>query len=165
MISFHIFKQKKQNIYAVVDGMSFPIEDVNDQIFSKNLLGQGIAITAATESICSPCDGKLTTLFPTGHAFGIVREDGVEILVHIGIDTVNLKGKGFKILKKKNQFVKRGEKIVDVDFAYLKQMNLDSTVMVIVTNSQNKKLKQINYGKVESGKTEIISIQEKEDKQ
>ena len=101
-----IFKSLKNNqkntnnVYAVVNGVSFNLEYVDDNVFSKKVMGEGVAIVPTSSEVCAPCAGVLTTLFPTGHAFGITRDDGVEILVHIGLDTVNLKGKGFTILKK-----------------------------------------------------------------
>ena len=64
--------------------------------FTKKVMGEGVAIVPTSSEVCAPCSGVLTTLFPTGHAFGITRDDGVEILVHIGLDTVNLKGKGLQ---------------------------------------------------------------------
>ncbi|MGN1343595.1 MAG: PTS glucose transporter subunit IIA [Traorella sp.] len=94
------FFSNKQWIYAVTDDICFPLKEVNDDIFSKKVLGDGITIAPTSNIVYSPCDGILTTLFPTGHAFGITRDDGLEILVHIGIDSVMMKGKGFKVFKK-----------------------------------------------------------------
>ncbi len=124
-----IFKSLKNNqkntnnVYAVVNGVSFNLEYVDDNVFSKKVMGEGVAIVPTSSEVCAPCAGVLTTLFPTGHAFGITRDDGVEILVHIGLDTVNLKGKGFTILKKKNQKVGAGEKIIKLDLNYLRNEN------------------------------------------
>lgn len=109
------------------------MEKVNDNVFSSKLLGDGVAIAPLSNTIYSPCDGKLTTLFSTEHAFGITRNDEVEILIHIGIDTLTLQGKGFKILKKQGQFVKKGEKIVEAGFKYFSSSKFDSTIMLILT--------------------------------
>lgn len=158
MLKINLFKQNDDNIYSVVDGVSFPIEEVSDVTFSTKILGEGVAIAPTSSIIYAPCSGKLVTLFPTGHAFGIKRKDGLEVLVHVGVDTVTLKGKGFTIFKKQNEFVKKGEKILEVDFHYLSQMNLDSTIMVILTNLQNKKINFINYGEVKGRTSQIIKI-------
>lgn len=158
-----IFKSLKNNqkntnnVYAVVNGVSFNLEYVDDNVFSKKVMGEGVAIVPTSSEVCAPCAGVLTTLFPTGHAFGITRDDGVEILVHIGLDTVNLKGKGFTILKKKNQKVGAGEKIIKLDLNYLRNENIDYTIMIVFLGTKGKTLKLEKYGKVTAGKS-IITV-------
>lgn len=158
-----IFKSLKNNqkntnnVYAVVNGVSFNLEYVDDNVFSKKVMGEGVAIVPTSSEVCAPCSGVLTTLFPTGHAFGITRDDGVEILVHIGLDTVNLKGKGFTILKKKNQKVGAGEKIIKLDLNYLRNENIDYTIMIVFLDNKGKTLKLEKYGEVTAGKS-IITV-------
>ena len=156
-----IFKSLKNNqkntnnVYAVVNGVSFNLEYVDDNVFSK-VMGREFIVPTSSR-IHAPCSGVLTTLFPTGHAFGITRDDGVEILVHIGLDTVNLKGKGFTILKKKNQKVGAGEKIIKLDLNYLRNENIDYTIMIVFLDTKGKTLKLEKYGEVTAGKS-IITV-------
>ncbi|MCK1259392.1 PTS glucose transporter subunit IIA [Streptococcus uberis] len=99
-------KNKDFDIVSPIDGEILPLEFIHDDMFSKQLMGKTLAIKTNENKkvvVCSPVNGKLTTIFPSGHAFGITTDDGVEILVHIGINTVESEGKGFKILKKRVQ--------------------------------------------------------------
>ena len=144
-----IFKSLKNNqkntnnVYAVVNGVSFNLEYVDDNVFSKKVMGEGVAIVPTSSEVCAPCAGVLTTLFPTGHA--------------IGLDTVNLKGKGFTILKKKNQKVGAGEKIIKLDLNYLRNENIDYTIMIVFLDTKGKTLKLEKYGEVTAGKS-IITV-------
>ncbi|MBP3275519.1 MAG: PTS glucose transporter subunit IIA [Kandleria sp.] len=97
----------------------------------------------------SPANGVLSVLFPTGHAFGITTNDGTELLVHIGIDTVNLKGKGFNVLAKQGDHVLAGQPIIKVDRDLIKQEGYDLTTMLVVTNKKDIALK--SSGKVKQG--------------
>ncbi|WP_313073616.1 PTS sugar transporter subunit IIA [Lacrimispora sp.] len=92
-----------------------------DQAFSQKLMGNGVAFKILGDTISSPCDGALTAVFPTGHAFGLTRSDGVEVLVHIGIDTVYLNVEVFTILSKQGDGVKCGEPIIKLNLDLLKK--------------------------------------------
>ena len=151
MIKILGFLKKEKNssdIVAVCNAVMFPIEEVNDQVFSQKLMGNGVAFKLLNNIISSPCDGEITTIFPTGHAFGITRSDGVEILVHIGIDTVNLQGEGFVILSKQGKNIKCGEPIIELNLDLLKKKNVDLSTMLIITNSNEKDIHFIEYGQV-----------------
>lgn len=156
MIRF--LKNKKNYLYAVADGEIIPIEKVNDQVFSKKTMGDGVGINFTNNLICSPADGVITMIFPTLHAFGIKCENGLEVLVHIGIDTVALNGKGFKKLVNVNTKIKRGTPIIEVDRDYLLTNKYEMVVLVIVTNHQGEKLHFIDKGYVKSRKTVIMEI-------
>lgn len=139
---FSIFSKKvDNNLYAPVKGKCIDITDVSDAGFSSKIMGDGIAIIPDDNIICSPCDGELKMMFHTGHAFGITMKNGLEILVHIGIDTVNLDGKGFKILKKSNSMVKKGEPIVEIDLDLIKKEYYPSTMIIITNKKSFEKLK------------------------
>jgi glucose-specific phosphotransferase system IIA component len=147
---FGFFKKEKNNndIVAVCDAVMFPLEEVNDQVFSQKLMGNGVAFKISGDTISSPCHGELTAVFPTGHAFGLTRGDGVEVLVHIGIDTVNLNGEGFTILSQQGNEVKCGEPIIKLNLDFLKEKNIDLSTMLIITNSNEKDVQFIEYGQV-----------------
>lgn len=131
---FHFLKKKKgTDICAVVKGTVKDLEQVEDQVFSKGLIGRGIAIIPEDCLIKAPCDGTLSVVFPTGHAFGIQDADGLEYLIHIGVDTVNLNGKGFTLQVKQGQKVHQGDVLVKVDFDLIKEHHLATDTMVLVT--------------------------------
>src|SRR5690554_6960900 len=88
-------KKKKNQYVAFMSGQVVPLESVDDQVFSTKMMGDGYAIEPTDSEVVSPIDGEITVAFPTGHAYGIVSKQGVEILLHLGIDTVELDGKGF----------------------------------------------------------------------
>ena len=110
-------KQGEDEILSIAKGRMFPLEEVKDEVFSKKMMGEGVAFELGEDQVCAPATGELTALFPTGHAFGIRRKDGVELLVHIGIDTVELNGEGFTIQAKQGDKVTAGDPIVKVDRA------------------------------------------------
>ena len=112
------------------------ITTVSDAMFAEKMMGDGVAFTYDADSVtfCSPANGTLSVVFPTGHAFGITMDNGVELLVHIGIDTVSANGDGFKLLgKQQGSKIKAGEAIVKADMAKLRS-KFDMPVMLIVTN-------------------------------
>ena len=126
-----------ENIAAPVDGQVKDLGDVNDQVFSTKLMGDGAAIVPSDGTVYSPVDGQVTVAYETKHAYGLKSKDGAEVLIHIGIDTVNLKGEGFESFVKQGQTVKAGDKLGTVDLAKVKAEGFDPTVMVVVTNTNN----------------------------
>lgn len=130
------------DIIAIADGELIDVSNVNDPVFAKQMLGKSIAFrfTKETVTLCSPANGVLELLFPTGHAYGIKMHNGVEILIHIGINTVNKNGEGFRILnKKQGDTVYAGDPIVEVDMKMLEK-EFDMSTMLIITNNNNCKI-------------------------
>lgn len=130
-------------------GNILPLDKVDDQVFSKGLMGEGYAIDLESGEITSPINGKVAMTFPTGHAIGLAREDGVEILIHIGMDTVELNGKGFEVLVEPEQIVKAGDVLVKVDIDFIRSKNKPLVSPVIVTSGQPVRLEKeghINNG-------------------
>lgn len=139
---FGLFKRKaEKNIVSPVDGKCIDISEVKDKTFANKLLGDGLAILPSGAVVRSPADGEISMLFPTRHAFGIRKKDGTEILVHIGIDTVELNGKGFHAYLNVKDKVRAGDKVISFNEDYLTRENLDMTVMVILTSSEKKYVK------------------------
>lgn len=129
-------------IIAMASGKSIALESVKDEMFASKSLGDGVAFELKDGKICAPANGRLDVLFPTGHAFGITMNNGVELLCHIGINTVESNGKGFKLLNKQGNTVKAGDPIVEIDLDKLKE-SYDMTTMLIVTNPNDKR---VNFG-------------------
>lgn len=123
-------------IVAGAKGKTVDLSTVNDPMFSQKLMGDGFAVDLPNEvqTICAPVDGTMLMVANSGHAFGIGTEDGIEVLVHIGIDTVNEAGKGFKVLVQDHQKVLAGDPVIEVDVPALKAKGYDLSTMVIVTN-------------------------------
>lgn len=118
-------------------GRVVPLNEVKDQVFSSGAMGKGIAIDPANGTLVAPADGTITTLFPTGHAIGLTTTDGVEILMHIGMDTVELEGKGFEIFVKQEDQVKKGDLLVKFDLSLIKEAGYSTVTPIVVTNTPN----------------------------
>lgn len=122
------------DIIQPVSGEMVPLSSVNDEVFSSGKMGQGYAIKPSEGVVRAPFDATVEAVFPTGHAIGLKAADGNELLIHIGIDTVNLKGKYFKVLVKNNDFVVQGQDLIKFNDQKIKKAGYDDTVMVILTN-------------------------------
>lgn len=119
---------------AVTDGLYVPLEDVNDDVFSTKMIGDGYAMKSTSGDIYSPVSGTVKTIFPTKHAVGLVTENGLEILVHMGIDTMSLNGEAFDIFVKVGESVTPKTKIAHINLEKIKQAQKDDTIIVVVTN-------------------------------
>jgi PTS system beta-glucosides-specific IIC component len=122
-------------VSAPVSGAVVPLAEVKDKVFASGALGKGIGIVPSSGKVYSPFAGTVVTAFPTGHAFGIKSADGVEALIHIGIDTVQLEGKGFAAAVTQGQVVEAGDLLVAVDLDVVKAAGYDPTTVVVITNT------------------------------
>ncbi|PRR83748.1 beta-glucoside-specific PTS transporter subunit IIABC [Clostridium vincentii] len=128
---------KQETIISPLKGEVKSLSEVNDEAFSKGALGKGIAIEPTEGKIIAPVDGVLTTLFPTGHALGITSENGVEILIHIGMDTVKLEGKYFTPKATQGDRIKAGQVLLEFDIKSIQAEGYSLTTPVVITNSGN----------------------------
>ena len=133
--------KETMKVYSPSIGSFLPLNLVKDETFSSGIMGKGFGVIPTKGIIYAPMDGCVSMVFPTGHAIGFKAENGLEVLVHIGVDTVNLEGKGFSVLKKVNEPVKAHEKVIEFDLELLKSNGYDATVMVIFTNDKNFDIK------------------------
>ena len=118
-------------------GKLVKLSEINDKAFSSGALGSGVGIIADNNLVVSPVDGEVACVFPTKHAFGLKTESGVELLIHIGIDTVELEGKHFTTMVNQGDKVKLGQPLVQVDFDKVKEEGFDPTIIMVVTNTQD----------------------------
>ena len=125
---------KKEIVYAPISGMVIPCDQVKDQVFATGALGSGVAIEPANGKVYAPFDGTVMTLFPTKHAIGIVSDNGCEVLIHIGMDTVKLEGKYFEAKVKQGEHVKAGQLLITFDLDEIKKEGFCMQTPVIVTN-------------------------------
>jgi PTS system beta-glucosides-specific IIC component len=126
---------KQEILVSPLKGTIKSLAEVKDEAFSKGALGKGIAIEPSEGKVISPVDGVITTLFPTGHAIGITSNNGAEILIHIGMDTVQLEGKYFETKVKQGDAIKAGEELVQFDIKAIKAEGYSLTTPVVITNS------------------------------
>lgn len=131
------------SIVALAEGTLIPISQVKDDVFAQKMMGDGVAFQYNGDriTVCAPANGILSVLFPTGHAFGITMQDGTELLVHIGIDTVQAKGEGFKVQNvRQSDAVKAGRPVVEVNLKQLSK-TYDMTTMLIVTHDSSRSIR------------------------
>jgi len=150
-------RNKGHIVMSYVNGKVLPLKDVKDEMFSKGLMGKGIAIEPTGNRYYSPVNGKITMLFPTKHALGILGDDGYEYLLHIGIDTVELKGEGFNAFVKTNDRVKTGDLLVTVDPEFIVSKNYQKTAILCITNLTNEKIEVLANGEIQA-KEKLLRI-------
>ena len=136
MFNFLKKKAQQEELVAVVDGELIPIEEVSDPVFSQKMMGDGFGIKSTGNTIYACADATITMLFPSNHAIGLTLDNGMEILIHVGIDTVNENGKGFTCLVEANQKVKSGEPLLKIDREYLEGKEYDLTTIIIFTKKE-----------------------------
>ncbi|QCI23101.1 PTS glucose transporter subunit IIA [Buchnera aphidicola] len=155
----NIISKNKIDVFAPLSGEIVHLEDVPDIVFSKKVVGDGVAISPNSNIILSPIDGTIGKIFNTLHAFSIKsKKYNVELFVHFGIDTVNLKGIGFTNIAQENQIVKIGDPIIKVNLSLLKNTAKSILTPVVISNMENFKEIRKRSGQVVAGKSIIFSI-------
>lgn len=129
------FKGVTDEVHSVADGEVINIEDVKDPVFSQKMMGDGFAVEPENGHIVSPVAGKITSIFPTKHALGLVTDNGLEVLVHIGLDTVSLEGKPFEVKVSEGQTVAAGDLLVEADLDAIHEAGRETTTVVVFTNA------------------------------
>lgn len=122
-----------------VAGKIIPAKDIPDPMFAQESMGPSIGIEPVSGDITAPFDGKVTMLFPTKHAIGVTSKEGIEVLIHIGVDTVNMNGEGFEAFVKQDDEITKGQKLIHFDRAAIRKAGYSDTVIVVVTNGANYK--------------------------
>ncbi|MEH7246204.1 glucose-specific PTS transporter subunit IIBC [Neobacillus niacini] len=148
-----------EGFMAPLKGELKPITEVPDQVFAGKMMGDGFAIVPSEGTIVSPVNGKIVNLFPTKHAIGILSDTGREILIHVGIDTVNLKGQGFETLVSENDIVEQGQPLLKVDLDYIKEHATSTITPIVFTNlAEGEKVVILKEGQVDLKQEGIIKI-------
>ena len=161
---FGFFKKKKNEpvndtlkFVAPVDGKTIPLSEVPDPVFAQKMAGDGLAINPTGDTVVAPADGELTLVFNTKHAFAITADNGVELLVHIGIETVSLNGEGFEQLAEQGTKVKAGTPIIKFNKDIILGKGLSLTTPVLITNPDNaKSIKAIENIDTKAGETTVL---------
>ena len=146
-------------LVSPLDGELLPLSEVKDEVFSSGAMGEGVAIEPSQGVLHAPDDGRVVMTSPTGHAIGMKTKDGAEILMHIGMDTVNLQGKGFETLVDKGDEVKAGDELVKFDIDEIHSAGYIVTTPIVVTNSKDyEKVSVVRQGEVKVGQ-EILDLE------
>ena len=165
----NIFKSNSSNneatfnpntLVAPVSGKAMPLSEVPDPVFSEKLAGDGMGILAEGNVVVAPADGELTLVFKTKHAFAMTLDNGLELLVHIGLETVSLDGNGFEQLVEQGTRVKAGTPIIKFDRDLILSKGLSLATPVLITNvDATKSITAVESGNVEAGKSVVINFE------
>ena len=139
------FKGVTDEVHSVADGEVINIEDVKDPVFSQKMMGDGFAVEPENGHIVSPVAGKVTSVFPTKHALGLVTDNGLEVLVHIGLDTVSLEGKPFEVKVSEGQTVAAGDLLVEADLEAIREAGRETSTIVVFTNADAIKSVKVEH--------------------
>ncbi|KXG44714.1 glucose-specific PTS transporter subunit IIBC [Tepidibacillus decaturensis] len=160
------------DIETVIDGVEFivapltgeviDITEVPDQVFAGKMMGDGFAMKPEKGEIVSPIKGKVVNAFPTKHAIGLVSHSGLEVLIHVGIDTVKLEGKGFELLVNEGDEVEVGTSLLKVDLPYIEKHATSTITPIVFTNLQENQVLKVNKGKAVAKETEVAIIDKKD---
>jgi glucose-specific phosphotransferase system IIA component len=147
------------SVYATQNGVVIPLETMPDEVFAGKVLGEGVCIIPSDGKVCSPVDGIVESIADTHHAYGIVTADGADFMIHIGIDTVTMKGKGFNSRVRVGQKVKAGELICEIKLWHLEKAGCTSHTALLLTNPDRFKLFDLYTGNALAGKTTVFRYQ------
>lgn len=151
-----------EEIYAPLNGKTVTLDQVKDEMFASEAMGRTFAIEPLDGDIYAPCSGTVSALFPTGHAIGITTENGVELLIHIGINTVELNGKYFEALTEQGKKIQKGQKLIHFDADGIRSEGYEVTTMLIVTNFNEVKLNECEKRELTDNKTLLFTAEKNE---
>lgn len=153
-----IFGKKLDEIGAPVTGEAVPSSDVNDPTFAEEMLGRGMAIKPAAGRVVAPCDATVDMMFETGHAVSLTTAFGAELLIHVGIDTVNLQGKHYTVHCKQGDNVKKGQLLIEFDKDAIAAEGYDTITPVVICNSDDFKTFETETGKLVAEGDVVIKL-------
>ena len=153
------FKGVTDEVHSVADGEVINIEDVKDPVFSQKMMGDGFAVEPENGHIVSPVAGKVTSVFPTKHALGLVTDNGLEVLVHIGLDTVSLEGKPFEVKVSEGQTVAAGDLLVEADLDAIRAAGRETSTIVVFTNADAIKSVKVEHTGKLAANTPVATVE------
>ena len=148
---FGFLKRKVREVCSPVDGQIVALESVNDEVFSQKMVGDGVAVMPVGNQFTAPIDGVVSKIFSTNHAYSIKSDKDLEIMVHIGLETVALDGQGFTRIATEGDVVKVGDVIIEVDLAYIKEHAKDIITPIIISDESDVKEIEKKYAIVKEG--------------
>lgn len=153
-----LFGKPMDEICAPVAGEAIPVSQVSDPTFSEEMLGKGVAIRPTEGRVVAPCDATVDMMFDTGHAVSLVCDNGAEVLIHIGLDTVALKGKHYTVHAKNGDKVKKGQLLIEFDMAAIAADGYDTVTPVVICNSGDYKTVEAVTGKTVAAGEAVIRL-------
>ena len=153
------FKGLTEEVYSVADGQVVALEQVKDPVFAQKMMGDGFAVEPANGNIVSPVSGTVSSIFPTKHALGLVTEAGLEVLVHIGLDTVSLEGKPFTVHVSEGQKVAAGDLLVTADLDAIRAAGRETSTVVVFTNAEAIKSVKLEQTGSLAAKTAVAKVE------
>ena len=153
-----LFGKKTDDFYAPMAGKAVPITEVPDPTFAEGMLGNGIAIQPTEGKVYAPCDATVDMMFTTGHAVSLVADCGAEILIHVGLETVSLEGKPFKVLAANGDKVKKGQVLIEVDLEAVKAAGLPTITPMLICNTDDYPTFNTFVGKDVTNEDVVISL-------
>lgn len=158
-----LFKKKEEvseiSLVSPMTGKVISLEDVPDPVFSQKMMGDGVAVIPTEGTVLSPVNGEIIQVFPTKHAIGILGENGAEILIHIGLETVGLEGEGFTAKVEKGDKVKQGDLLMQVDLSVIEEKASSTITPIIITNSDDMSdIEKNSLKQVTAGENEILFV-------
>ncbi|MBG9811501.1 PTS glucose transporter subunit IIA [Bacillus endophyticus] len=152
-------RTREENITAPLTGRIFSLENVPDPVFSQKMMGEGFAIEPTNGEVIAPIDGEIVQLFHTKHAIGLKTENGAEIIIHVGLETVAMEGEGFTAHVKEGSKVKKGDKLLTVDLGKVREKAKSTVTPVVVTNSaDSEKISLVATDSVIKGETVCMTV-------
>lgn len=158
MLDFLKKKADGLDLYAIIDGEMIDITQVSDPVFAERMLGDGVAFVPTSEIVYAPADGKVMMLAKSTHAIGLKLDSGLEVLIHIGLDTVALNGEGFKANVSNHQRVKKGDALISFDSNFMNSKGINMIVILVITNTSQFKFVKQPFSRVIAGVDKIINI-------
>lgn len=157
------WKKRKKNVevFSPLSGRMLSLEEVPDQVFSRKMMGEGFAIEPAQGEVLAPVDGEVIHVFPTKHAIGLKTSDDLELLIHIGIDTVELKGEGFEVFISEGDSVKVGQKLLQFDMDLLKEQGKSLITPVVFPQSADWKIDLKANEDLHAGQSLVATVDKK----
>lgn len=153
------FQKKEEILFAPLRGKVIPLTEVPDPTFSEKMLGEGFAILPSEGKVFSPVDGKVVQIFPTKHAIGIQSKGGLEILIHIGLETVTMEGKGFTSFVNAGDKVRVGDPLIHFSLTEVKEKAKSTITPIVITNGKDRKITFLDAKEVVPSQDPILSIQ------
>lgn len=155
------FNKKKSKLYAPVNGELIMIETVSDPVFAEKMMGEGFAVKPSDGAIYAPIEGEITNVFPTKHAISVITKSGIEVLIHMGLDTVELAGEPFDVQVKAGDKVTENTLLANIDLAKLAAAEKEADILVVFTNGDQLKEIKIDSPKTVKASESIGEIQSK----
>lgn len=151
-----LFNKRREHetvaVCAIADGIVLPLENVNDSVFSAKLLGEGVGFLFQGDTLYAPCDAKVIVIANTKHAIGLQLQNKAELLIHVGLDTVELNGNGFCPLVKLGEKIKKGQELLKIDMDLMREKTIDLTTPIVITNGASYTISlRKNTGQVRQG--------------